>query len=258
MKDEFKNSWAVILGGSQGLGFASARKLASHGMNICIVHRDRKSDVSKLENAFNDLRDLGVELKTFNMDLLKIETQKEVIAAIPQGSVSLLLHSIAKGSVKPLYAENDEALDQEDFLLTIRAMGTSWLEWTQAFIKAGLFAKDARNLAFTSEGNKKALKYYGAVSAAKATLESLMRQMALELAPLGIRSNCIQAGVTRTISFNRIPGSEQVAQFTEKRNPFHRLTRPEDVANAVYLLTKEEAAWINGAVIPVDGGESIR
>jgi enoyl-[acyl-carrier protein] reductase I len=82
--------------------------------------------------------------------------------------------------------------------------------------------------------------------------------MALEYAPLGIKANCIQAGVTDTESLRMIPGSEAMIKDTLERNPYGRLTKPEDVANAVYLLCRDEAAWINGAVVPVDGGEHIR
>ena len=120
-----------------------------------------------------------------------------------------------------------------------------------------MFATDARIISFTSEGNSKAWRSYAAVSAAKVTLEAISRNMALEFAPFGIKVNCIQAGVTDTTSLRMIPGSEQIIKHTLKRNPNKRLTTPEDVANAVYLLTKDEAAWITGTVIPVDGGEHL-
>ena len=95
------------------------------------------------------------------------------------------------------------------------------------------------------------------MSAAKVTLEAITRNIALEYAPFGIRANCIQAGVTDTPSLRMIPGSEEIKKHSLLRNPFNRLTLPEDVANVVYLLSKDEAAWINGTIIPVDGGEHI-
>jgi enoyl-[acyl-carrier protein] reductase I len=95
------------------------------------------------------------------------------------------------------------------------------------------------------------------VSAAKVTLEAITRNIALEYAPFGIRANCIQAGVTETASLRMIPGSDEIKKYSILRNPFNRLTLPEDIANVVYLLSKDEAAWINGTIIPVDGGEHI-
>lgn len=137
-------------------------------------------------------------------------------------------------------------------------MGTSWWQWTAAILRQGKFSDNSRNIAFTSEGNTKVWPGYGAVSAAKATLEALMRQMAVELAPYGITTNCIQAGASETPSFKMIPGSDNLAHMAKSRNPFGRLTIPEDVANAVWLLCQEEGKWINGVVLKVDGGESLR
>ncbi len=126
-----------------------------------------------------------------------------------------------------------------------------------AIFEAKLFASDARIISFTSEGNTKAWKNYAAVSAAKTALEAITRNIALEFAPYGIKANCIQAGVTDTASLRAIPGSELIKAHSLLRNPFKRLTLPQDVANVVYLLSKDEAAWINGTIIPVDGGEHL-
>ncbi|MBT8300056.1 MAG: SDR family oxidoreductase, partial [Maribacter sp.] len=108
------------------------------------------------------------------------------------------------------------------------------------------------------EGNKRVAANYAAVSVAKVALESLTRSMALEFAPIGIKANCIQAGITQTKSFEMIPGYKKYLSDALERNPNNRLTTPEDVANAVYLLTKDEAKWITGTVIKVDGGESLK
>jgi enoyl-[acyl-carrier protein] reductase III len=256
--NEFKGYWALILGGSSGLGLASAKKLACQGMNICIIHRDRKSNLPSFENDISEMKLKGVEVRTFNKDALTDETMEEVLSSLPKQSVKVLLHSIAKGSVKPMRTVDGDSLTKEDLNITLHAMGTSWYVWTQALINKDRFSLMARNIAFTSEGSSKVWPGYGAVAAAKATLEALMRQMAVEFAALGITSNCIQAGATITPSFAMIPGSDSLAEFTKKRNPFNRLTSPEDVANVVYLLCKDEANWINGTVIKVDGGESIQ
>ena len=136
-------------------------------------------------------------------------------------------------------------------------MAISLYDWTRSLFDKKLFAADARVISFTSEGNKKAFKSYAAVSAAKAALEAITRNIALEFAPVGIKANCIQAGVTDTEAFRMIPGHEALKKNTLNRNPFKRLTTPEDVANVVYLLSKDEAAWINGSIIIADGGEHI-
>ena len=96
-----------------------------------------------------------------------------------------------------------------------------------------------------------------AVSAAKVALEALCRSIATEFGPHGIRCNVIQAGVTETPALAAIPGSDQLKAQARLRNPCGRLTVPRDVANAIYLFCLSEAAWINGEVIRVDGGEHI-
>ncbi|RFN58124.1 SDR family oxidoreductase [Marixanthomonas ophiurae] len=258
MKKEFTNQWALILGGSSGLGLATAHKLAAHGMNICIVHRTRKSNMAALNRELKKMKDTGVEVIDFNKDALKEATIKIVLGSIPKNNCKLLLHSIAKGSLKTMQAAQLNMLSITDLDITLHGMATSWYEWTQALIAKEIFTENARNIAFTSEGNTRVWPGYGAVSAAKATLEALMRQMAVELAPLNITTNCIQAGTTLTPSFKLIPGSETLTEQAKKRSPFNRLTAPEDVANSVYLLCKNEANWINGTVLTVDGGESLQ
>jgi len=257
-----KNYWALILGGSSGLGLATAKKLAKHGMNICIVHRNSRTQASEIVSEFESIKSLGVEFKSFNTDAFNIEKRAEVISELKKafgakGSLRALVHSVAKGNLKPMWSEDQPMLKTDDFNLTINAMAISLYDWTKAIFDAKLFSADARIISFTSEGNTKAWKNYAAVSAAKVTLEAISRNIALEFAPFGIRANCLQAGVTDTASLRMIPGSEQLKAHSLTRNPFKRLTQPEDVADAVYLLCKDEASWINGCVIPVDGGEHL-
>jgi enoyl-[acyl-carrier protein] reductase III len=98
---------------------------------------------------------------------------------------------------------------------------------------------------------------YGAVSAAKAALESHIRQLAFELAPHGITINAIRAEVTDTTALHKIPGHEKMAELATTRNPMGRLTMPADVAAAIAVLCQEGTYWMTGNVIGVDGGEGI-
>ncbi len=259
---EQKNYWALILGGSSGLGLAAAKKLAKHGMNICIVHRDSKIALKEIERDYEEIRNLNIDFISYNLDALNPEKRMLIISELKRklgtnGKVRTLIHSIAKGNLKPMISVEGKSLINDDFRLTIEAMAISLFDWTNEIFTNNLFSEDSRIISFTSEGNSKAWKNYGAVSAAKAALEAITRNIALEFAPFGIKANCIQAGVTDTKSFRMIPGHEQMAKFAKLRNPFNRLTTPEDVANAVYLLCLDEAGWINGSVIPVNGGEHI-
>lgn len=259
---EHTNYWALILGGSSGLGLASAQKLAQHGMNICVVHRNRKTDLPAIEKEFEKIRTQNIDFLSFNVDAINGEKRKQIILTIKKkigqkGKIRTLIHSIAKGNLKPMNSGEQPILKNDDFQLTIEAMAISLYDWAQLILEHKLFAADTRIISFTSEGNSKAWKNYAAVAAAKAALEAITRNIALEFAPFGIRANCIQAGITDTFSFRMIPGSELLKEYSVKRNPFKRMTRPKDVADVVYLLCKDEAAWINGSIIPVNGGEHI-
>lgn len=257
---QHQDQWAIILGGSSGLGLATANKLAAHGMNICIIHRNSRTQLQHLQEAFDKIKE-QVEFRSFNIDAFNPEKRADVItqlvSEIGKGRIRTFVHSVAKGNLKPMLNEDGPSLKTDDFQLTIQAMGISLYDWTKALYEAEAFTSDARVISFTSEGNKKAWRNYAAVSAAKVTLEAITRNIALEFAPKGIRANCIQAGVTDTASLRMIPGSDQLKEHSKKRNPFKRLTLPQDVANVAYLLSKDEASWINGTVIPVDGGEHL-
>jgi len=256
---EGNNEWALILGSSSGLGLATAKKLAQHGLNLCLIYRARKSDSTGILELFQTIASKHqVEVLEFNVDIVKPENRTMVLdKLVGKGAVKILVHSIAKGNLKPMTDGDSRELQNDDFHLTLENMAISLYDWTKAVFSKQLFAKDARVISFTSEGNKKAWKNYAAVSAAKVALEAITRNIALEFAPHGIRANCIEAGVTDTASLRMIPGNEKLIEHTLKRNPFKRLTTPEDVANAVYLLSKDEARWITGTIIPVNGGEHL-
>ncbi len=301
------NHWALILGGSSGFGLASAKKLSQQGMNVCIVHRDRRGAMEKINQEFEVVKSNGTQFLSFNLDALSETGMDSVLNGLKNtmgevGKIRVLLHSIAFGNLKPiapfvkednrgvnelakklnidesklqaavteLLTESadelfplespiysDNLIEDEDMSRTIYSMGTSLLTWTQKISTDQMFASDARVLGLTSEGNTVAWRGYAAVSAAKVALESVSRSIAVEFASQGIRSNIIQAGVTDTKALQAIPGSGRMKSVARLKNPFKRLTTPEDVADVVSLLSRDEAQWINGALIRADGGEQI-
>ena len=121
----------------------------------------------------------------------------------------------------------------------------------------GLLGRNSRIFAMTSSGSTRVIQAYGAVSAAKAALESHIRQLAFEMAPLGVTANAIRAGVTDTPALRRIPGGPELHQRAMERNPSGRATTPEDVARAISVLADERLYWMTGNVIGVDGGEEL-
>ena len=254
--------WCLILGASSGLGLATAKKMAAEGYALILVHRDRKTELPRIEKEFQSIEAMGVPVFSYNQDAIQEANRRDLMEKLSlnlkgEEKIQVVVHSIAKGNLKAMGAE-DDALTLADFQLTLNAMALSLYDWVKDLIGTRLLDEDTRIIAFTSEGNSQVWPGYGAVSAAKATLESLVRQMAVEFAPLGIKANCVQAGVTNTPSLRMIPHSEKLLENARKRNPNNRITRAEDVANVAYLLSTKEASWITGTVIKADGGESLR
>ena len=175
-----------------------------------------------------------------------------------RGAVRVLLHSLAFGTLKPYIAEAEkDAITPRQLEMTMDVMAHSLVYWTQGLVRGGLMGCGGRIYAMTSAGGRRIWKTYGAVSAAKAALESHVRQLAVELAPLGITANSIQAGVTDTPALRKIPGNAEMIRHTKNVNPHGELTTPGKVADAIAALAAPGARWMTGDVIRVDGGEDI-
>jgi NAD(P)-dependent dehydrogenase (short-subunit alcohol dehydrogenase family) len=256
--------WALILGASSGFGGATAIELAKSGYDIFGVHLDLRSTLPAAESVMDSIRAAGREAVFFNVNAADAAKRAEVVDAIiaktagTNAPVRVLLHSLAFGALLPVIAEDaKQALSQRQVDMTLDVMANSLLYWTQDLVAKGLMGRGGRIYAMTSSGSTRVIRSYGAVSAAKASLESHIRQLAYELAPLGITANAIRAGVTDTPALRRIPEGPAFLEAAQSRNPSGRATTPEDVARAIVALSDERTYWITGNVIGVDGGEDI-
>ena len=253
--------WALILGASSGFGEACAKALARAGYDIAGVHLDRKASLAHVEEVKADLTKAGRRALYSNVNAADEEKRREVLDALAGdirdhgGTVAVLMHSLAFGTLKPYIG--DDALSKANVDMTLDVMGHSLVYWIQDLVKRGLMGCGGRVFSMTSSGSTRVIRAYGAVSAAKAALESHTRQLALELAPMGITVNALRGGVTRTPASEKIPGSDKLFAEAVRRNPHGRLTLPQDVANAVVALCSPGTDWVTGNVINVDGGEEV-
>jgi len=255
------NDWALILGASSGFGEATAVELASAGLNIFGVHLDRRETLGHVAEIEEQIRAEGREAIFFNGNAADEAKRVSVVAAIRErldsrkGKVRILLHSLAFGALKPM--TGGAALSQKQIDMTCDVMGHSLIYWARDLVAAGLMEAGGRIFAMTSEGSTRVLPNYGAVAAAKVVLESHIRQLAVELAPLGITANAILAGVTDTPALRKIPGHERLLEAATARNPQGRLTTAVDIARAIRVFSTPETSWMTGNTIRVDGGEGI-
>lgn len=251
----------MVLGASSGIGAATARAFAAAGHPILGVHFDLRATAQRADVVREAIEALGVRTVFFNGNAADPTRRDQALdaltAADPGASVDVLVHSLAFGTLKPFTGTPDARMDARSMNMTLDVMAHSLVAWTQALLDRKLLRRGGRVLAMTSSGSLVAFPAYGAVSAAKAALESHVRQLAVELAPEGITVNAVMAGLCQTPALLQIPGWEALAEKALARNPSGRLTTPDDVAACLVALTAPGTAWMTGNVLRVDGGESI-
>lgn len=257
-----KSKWALILGASSGFGASAAREFANAGLNIIGVHLDRRSTLPLVENLKREIEQTGQKALFFNVNASDEIKRKEVLDTITpelrDQPFHIFLHSLAFGTLKPfIHPDSNLQISKAQIEMTLDVMANSLVYWTQDLVARNLLRKASRVFAMTSSGGQRVFPAYGAVSAAKATLESHCRQLTLELGEHGIRFNAIRAGVTDTPALRKIPNAEKIIEFATHKNPSKRLTTPEDVAKSLVALSLPGTEWITGNVIGIDGGEDI-
>lgn len=269
--DDGRERWALVLGASSGFGEATALALASAGYRVVGVHLDFRAALRHVEEIKEKISAAGSEALYLNMNAADDEKRAWAIEQIRErfeehrreGAdpyLRVVMHSLAFGTLLPFVAEDPrEAVSRKQMEMTLDVMANSLVYWVQDLYRAGIIGPGTHVYAMTSEGSSRVIPTYGAVSAAKAALESHCRQLAAELARKGsgITVNAIRAGVTITPALMKIPEHELIIEAGERRNPSGRLTTPEDVASAIVKLSESGLEWVTGNIIGVDGGEFI-
>jgi NAD(P)-dependent dehydrogenase (short-subunit alcohol dehydrogenase family) len=255
------SEWALILGVSSGFGAAAAKELAKNNINIYGVHLDRKAAMDDINKFKDELKNNNVEVIFKNASATEENIRQEIISELINKEdvrIKVFLHSLAFGALKPVFDETlKSSLNQKQIEMTLNVMGSSLIYWSQNLFYSDLLKQGSQIFAMTSSGGHRQWKAYGAVSAAKAALESYCRQLAIELGPYNIACNALQAGVTDTPALRKIPGNEIMIENTLNINPSKRLTTPEDLSKIILMIGLSENTWMTGNTIRVDGGEDI-
>jgi len=240
---------ALVTGAARGIGRAVARKLAQGGCDLAINYFNSHDEAERL---CAELRAAGRVAVPVQGNVAVPDSVDEMFTTLSGhfDRLDIVVSNAASGVLKPAMAMT---LKHWRWCMEINAFALALL----AQRALPLMREGGRIVAMSSMGAQRAMPNYGFIGASKAALESLVRTLAQELGPRGIRVNAVSAGVVDTDALAYFPNREQLLEEFARRSPAGPTLTPEDVAGAVYLLCLPEAAMINGHTLVVDGGFAI-
>ncbi len=235
----------LVTGGSRGIGKVIALRFAELGASRVAIGYLR-SDAAAEETA-EELRVLGAEPVLIRGNVSSARVLEEVALL---GALDVLVHNAATGVIRPAIETEDKHWDW-----TLAANTRALLALTR--VVAPQMLPGASIIGISSLGAQRVLENYTLVGVSKAALEALVRYLAVELAPHGIRVNAVSGGVVETGALEHFPNREEMLRAGAD-NPAGRLVTPADIAAAVTFLCSSEAEMIRGQTLIVDGGFSLK
>jgi 3-oxoacyl-[acyl-carrier protein] reductase len=246
---EFEGRVALLTGGASGIGRACAWELARAGADLALVDAAAEAQLAQAENL---LKGAGGRVVSFRADVREHARAAQVVEETLQrlGRLDLLVNAAGTTSDAPLWEMSEE---QWQLVLDTNLKGA--FSYTQAAARHFRGARSGRivNVASIEAGRGRfGLANY---AASKAGLVALTRSAAAELGRYGVSVNAVSPGFIRTPLVERLPDS--VRERAARESALGRMGEPEDVAHAVLFLCSERARHVTGAVLNVDGGQSL-
>lgn len=238
---------AIVTGGNSGLGYATAKKLCNNGITTYIIGRSK----DKTEEA---CKEIGENAIPVIYDLNNIAGIPAMIENLAKNNPIDILVNNAGINLKKDFLE----VTDEDFLSIIHTNVLSVFAISKAVVKNMKENNGGSIVNISSMASQYGIPKVIAYSASKGAIESMTRAMAVELAPFGVRVNCIAPGFIKTkMSAKALDNDPERKNKVLSRTPMGILGEPSDIADAVYYFASNEAKFTTGTILPVDGGNSI-
>lgn len=240
---------ALVTGGGRGIGRAIALRLARDGADVVIAYLRRRLNA---EEAALEASQFGPKVVAVRANVAEPSELDRLFNEVEDlfGRLDIFVANAATGVIRPV-----SELDERAWEWTMNANARALLIGGRR--AARMMSSGGRIIALSSLGSSRVLPGYAVVGASKASIESLVRYLAVEFGPAGISANTVAPGVIDTDALKHFPLRERMLADASSRSPIGRLVTPEDVAHVVAFLCSDEAAVINGQTIVVDGGSSL-
>jgi 7-alpha-hydroxysteroid dehydrogenase len=251
------NKTLVITGATKGIGKACAYRFAKDGINIAFTYNSNeqiaKEIAEDLENKF------GVKARYYPFNILEPDTAKELFAKIDEDfdnidyfiSNAMIYGRAVVGGYNKFMKLKPRGLNNI-YTATVDAFVTCSQQAAKRMKQGGAI------VSLSSTGNLVYIENYAGHGTNKAAVEAMVRYAATELGELGIRVNAVSGGPIETDALRAFTNYEEVAAKTAELSPLNRMGQPEDLASACYFLCSDEASWITGTTLIVDGGTTFK
>jgi enoyl-[acyl-carrier protein] reductase III len=237
-------SSVLVTGGTRGIGLAIALRLVRDGAKRAVLGYMRNDTAA--EQAAKTVRAAGAEVVLVRGEVSKPQVVEELAS---HGPYRVVVHNAATGVIRPALETEDKHWDW-----TLNANARALLALARATVPT--MGEGSSIVAISSLGAQRVLENYVLVGTSKAALESVVRYLAVELAPRGIRANAVSGGVVETGALEHFPNKDEMLRSVE-RTPAGRLVEPDDIAGAVSFLCSSDAQMVCGQTLIVDGGFSL-
>lgn len=238
----------LVTGGTKGIGLEIAARFAKPGVQVFLNYR---ADQAAADAAKTRIEALGASCVLIQGDVGSPSGARAVVEAVAAHADRLdqLVHCAVKVIAQPLLTQDPEAFGQ-----AVHLNGTALVWLTQAAVR--LFRRGSTVFFLSSRGGRTPLPNYAAVGAGKALAEALVRYLAQELAPLGVRANCVAPSAVDTEALRQVYGerTDDIMRQSALANPSGRNVEHDDYCSLIEYLASPAAAMVQGQVIFVTGG----